>query len=95
MNSPFISRYSMPYACHHYEAVIDDYLIKRENENNFESGDFQGSKYIAFKKPNVSIPIAKVCVYEFMSENELKEFLDIEEDSMIKQKIGWYNKEVV
>lgn len=90
MDLQFISKHSLPYSCYHYQAFIDNYLIKRRTEQE----TLDDVKYFAFKEPSVEIFMPKVCIYEFMPNNELKEFMDIEEKSKLEQKIGVYAKSI-
>lgn len=86
MTSPLISQHSLPYHCHHFQGIIDQYLVRRGP--TFELFDVDDEKYFAFKDPNVKILKPTVCLYEFMSKEDLKEFLTIEDDHDIKRKIG-------
>lgn len=87
-DSPVISLHSVPLECHHNQAVIEEYLIRKEPDLNDAAGDNDGVKYFAFRDPNIKIFKPRDCAYEFMHEQDIEEFLKIEEEADIKRKIG-------
>lgn len=92
MVSPFISHLSIPHASVPYQAIIEDFLIKRGGSYKSVNDSVERIKYFAYNEPNVKIPQPKYCAFEFMSESELQEFLKIEDESGMKQTLGKYNK---
>lgn len=89
MSSPLISYHALPYSCFHYRAFINEYLIKGRVDDD-GLGDFEIAKYVAFEEPKVNIFKPKICVDEFMSEDELKQLLNVVGETAVKKKIGEY-----
>lgn len=68
-----------------YETSIENYLIQQPNCN---LPSWEPNQFLAYHEPHADIEQPSICLWEFMDEKNLKEFLLLQKKSDIRKFIG-------